>query len=83
MHAGSHEMAAGFSCVLACRPEKGTYAWDRIPEGSDCFMLYVMDLYLPWVLEEPLDEVVSPANEPSFLRRALDKLPRRQPKDSR
>lgn len=33
------------------------------------FRLTVGELELPWVLEEDMDEVISPANEPEFLER--------------
>ena len=33
------------------------------------FKLEVGELELPWILEEDMDEVVSPANEPEFLER--------------
>lgn len=47
------------------------------------FVLSVGPLELPWVLDEPLeeDEVLSPANEPSFLRKMMYKLLKRTPKD--
>ena len=51
------------------------------PAISPCFSLSVDGLELPWVLEEPMEDVVSPANQPSFLKRMWDKLLRRQPKD--
>lgn len=48
---------------------------------SPYFFLNFEKLTLPWVLEEPMKEVVSPANEPSFLKRMWDRLLRRQNKD--
>ena len=36
---------------------------------DDTFKLEVGELELPWVLEEDMDEVVSPANEPEFLEK--------------
>ncbi len=41
---------------------------------SPYFVLSVGLFQLPWVLEEPVEEVVSTANEPSFLQRMLRKL---------
>lgn len=41
------------------------------------FALTIGLLELPWVLDEPMDEVVSPANEESYMRRMWDKLLRR------
>lgn len=38
------------------------------------FMLEVGEMPLPWVLEEDMDEVVSPANEPEFLEKMYRKL---------
>lgn len=38
------------------------------------FILSVGPMELPWVLDENVDGVMSPANEPSFLRRMVDKL---------
>ena len=38
------------------------------------FFLNVGMIMLPWVLEEPLEETLSPANEPSFLEKMRDKL---------
>lgn len=39
-----------------------------------CFLLDISGLTLPWVVDEPLGEVVSPANTPSFLSKMWDKL---------
>lgn len=41
------------------------------PENVDsaCFRLTVGELMLPWILEEDMDEVVSPANDPECLSR--------------
>ncbi len=38
------------------------------------FVLSVGLFQLPWVLDEPFEEVVSTANEPGFLKRMLRKL---------
>lgn len=37
---------------------------------------------LPWVLEEPMEEVISPANTPSFLKRMTERLLRKLRGDS-
>ena len=37
------------------------------PREPDLFMLEVGEMTLPWILEEDMDEVISPANEPEFL----------------
>lgn len=38
------------------------------------FKLEIGEIPLPWVLEEDMDEVISPANEPEFLERMYRKL---------
>ncbi len=43
------------------------------------FMLEVGEMYLSWVLEEDMNEVISPANEPEFLERMYRKLLLRNP----
>lgn len=45
-----------------------------------CFYLTINDIMLPWVLDEPMKDVVSPANFPSFLKKMWNKLLGRQPK---
>lgn len=42
-----------------------------VPEiGEDnTFLLWVGEMEIPWLQEEPVDEVVSPANLPEFLER--------------
>lgn len=44
-----------------------------------CFYLTINDILLPWVLDEPMEDVVSPANDPSFLKRMWNKFLKRQP----
>lgn len=46
-----------------------------------CFYLFLDSVVLSWVLDEPMEDVVSPANEPSFLQKMWNKLLNRQPKD--
>ena len=56
--------------VYACKDVPHTNA-----ACSDAhFFLCVGMIILPWVLEEPMHDVLSPANEPSFLRKMWDKL---------
>ena len=43
------------------------------------FVLSVGTMDLPWVLDEPMEDVASPANEPSFLKKMWNKLLNRQP----
>ena len=45
-----------------------------------CFYLAIDNIQLPWVLDEPMKDVVSPANFPSFLKKMWNKLLGRQPK---
>ena len=71
---GAYEIDCGNAHILAEEPEKGTYPYDRLPKGTKCFMLYVMDLILPWVLHEPMDSVSSPVNDPSLISKLLDKM---------
>ena len=51
--------------------------------NSDCptpsFFIEIGPLYLPWILDEPMKDVVSPANLPSFLKKMWDNLLKRQP----
>ena len=44
------------------------------PSTNGTFLLEVGELALPWVLNEDMDEVISPANEPEFLERMYRKL---------
>ena len=44
------------------------------PSKEGTFLLEVGEVALPWVLEEDMDEVISPANEPEFLERMYRKL---------
>ncbi|MBO4938316.1 MAG: hypothetical protein J6C98_04870 [Oscillospiraceae bacterium] len=41
---------------------------------DDTFKLEVGEIELPWILDEDMDEVVSPANEPEFLERMYQKM---------
>ena len=38
------------------------------------FYLNITPIALPWVLNEPMEEVISPANQPSFLRKMRNRL---------
>ena len=49
--------------------------------GEPYFFLNVSGITLPWVLEEPMADVVSPANQPSFLKRMWDRLLGKADKD--
>ena len=39
-----------------------------------CFLLEVNTVNLPWVLPEPMENTISPANEQSFLDKMMDRL---------
>lgn len=39
-----------------------------------CFALDVHTVVVPWVLDEPMEETLSPANESSFLKKMWEKL---------
>lgn len=39
---------------------------------NDTFLLWIGELSLPWLQEEPAEDVVSPANLPEFLERMQD-----------
>ena len=44
------------------------------PFGKPFFVLTTGLLELPWVLEEDMNEVISPANEPEYLQRMMNRL---------
>lgn len=48
------------------------------------FIIHIGCFDLPWVLDEPLveDEIISPANEPAFLKKMWQRLLGKSPKDS-
>jgi len=43
------------------------------PGDEESFFLWVGEMELPWLQEEDMDEVVSPANTPEFLDRMMDR----------
>lgn len=63
---------------LHIHPVSDMGAHDAIHISHDCsdpcFVLDIGTVVLPWVLDEPLEEVVSPANDPSFLKRMWKRL---------
>ena len=71
---GEKPFACGNALVTPCVDEE-----PRVNTGiaGPCFLLNV-SVTLPWVLDEPMQEVLSPANEPPFLKkmwlRLLEKL---------
>jgi len=46
------------------------------PEPADeaTFFLWVGPLELPWTQEEAMEDVISPANQPEFMDRMMEKL---------
>jgi len=61
------------------RAGNGPFMVDGIPvmpdiRDEEIFMLEVGEMELPWVLEEDMNEVISPANEPEFLEKMYRKL---------
>jgi hypothetical protein len=42
--------------------------------GEPFFVLTTGLLELPWVLDEDMDEVLSPANEPEYMQRMMNRL---------
>ena len=64
LRSGQYEMAAGRVNIVARKAEN----------GADYFLLDCYEVSMPWVLDEPIEEVISPANEPSFLQKMWKKL---------
>ena len=62
-------------------PESAKDAMINCGMRAPYFVLSVGPITLPWVLDEPMEDVISPANLPSFLKRMWDRLLRRQKKD--
>ena len=48
---------------------------------APCFALDISSIILPWVLDEPISETVSPANFPSFLKKMWNHLLEKFSKD--
>ena len=74
LRTGKESLACANAVVTPCE-DRDLHIHTGILEPY--FLLHVSVL-LPWVLEEPMQEVLSPANEPSFLKkmwaRLLEKL---------
>ena len=47
-----------------------------------CFALVTPLIQLPWVLDEDMDEVISPANEAEYLQRMWNKLLQKAPEEN-
>lgn len=82
MHGPSELMPFTPTLMLACYRVQGQIIqWGRevlsvdripiVPEASEngSFLLWVGEMPLPWLQEEDMDEVISPANLPEFLTR--------------
>ena len=72
LKAGHYEMEAGLCNIVANCDD----------QTRDYFELNCYEITLPWVLDEPIEEVLSPANEPSFLKKMWDRLLGRAPKNN-
>ena len=67
---GKEPICAGEATIL---PELDVNLHINTGCEAPCFFLHV-SVTLPWILEEPMEEVVSPANEPSFLKKMWNRL---------
>ena len=47
---------------------------EEYPLSQPVFILSLESAEIPWILDEPMEDVVSPANEPSFLKKMWDRL---------
>lgn len=65
---------------LTLFPQQAQEAMVNTRIGVPFFFLLAGLMHLPWVLSEPMEDVESPANLPSFLKRMWDRLLNRQPK---
>ena len=81
-HGPSELMPFEPTLMLACYRVQGAIEqWGReriwagdvliTPEGAEdgSFLLWVGEVQLPWLQQEPVEDVVSPANLPEFLER--------------
>jgi len=67
-------------CWLSVLTAEETDYETQCPEPY--FVLRTSSLELPWVLDEDMDEVISPANEPEYLQRMWDRLLQNAPNTS-
>lgn len=67
-------------CTLFVLEEDETDYPTQCPQPY--FVFRTSSLELPWILDEDMDEVVSPANEPEYLQRMWDRLLQNAPKSS-
>ena len=59
LQAGDREIVAGMCTISAENGEE------------DCFFLDCHDVFLRWTLDEPMEDVISPANDPLLLEEAM------------
>ena len=64
---GKHAITVGSAYVEPM--EKSTHEHDAAH-----FVLSLENLEIPWELDEPLEDVISTANEPSFIQKMWDRL---------
>ena len=68
------------NCQIWVLPSEQTDYETQCPQPY--FVFRTGCLELPWVLDEDMDEVVSPANEPEYLQRMWNRLLQNAPEDS-
>ena len=68
---GSKPLSAG---KLLIYPETAEVAQVNTFLSEPHFFLRTDMMQLLWVLDEPMEDVISPANEPSFLKSSIDKF---------
>ena len=81
VQAGTSAITVGLLSILVEKPHKGSYLWDVVPKEADCFSLRIPYFSVPWILDESIEDVVSPANEPTFLQKMWNKILNRSPKN--
>ena len=75
-----HELKISDGCWLTALTAEETDYETKCREPY--FVLRTNSLELPWVLDEDMDEVISPANEPEYLQRMWDRLLQNAPDTS-
>ena len=76
LHSGANPLVLD-DCNLTVMTAEETDYDPQCPKPY--FVLRTQCLELPWVLNEDMDEVISPANEPEYLQRMWDRLLRNAP----
>ncbi len=62
---------------LAVTAESGTRSTVNTGLEMPYFVLLIPDMRLPWALDEPPEDVISPANEPGFIQKIVNRFLRR------